>query len=331
MAERNETAVAIACQGGGSHTAFTAGVLKEILRNSPNEYQISALSGTSGGAMCAALAWDGLRRDDPEGAIDRLNGFWNDIAAQSTSEQLTNTWALLGGRLTSEFGSFGVSPYLNPLSVTAERQLRETIERHIQFDDVVPSAPPHLFVGAVNVESGAFKVFTDGEEEATALLASAAIPNLFRAVEIDGVGHWDGLFSQNPPIRHFTSEVSAEEKPDEIWIIRINPEMTDDIPRSLDDIADRRNELSGNLSLEQEIHMIQSINDLIDEGVIDDERYKHIQLREIELDWELDIHSKLDRDPDFLRRLVDYGTTKASEFWTQGDERGDSSTTAVSE
>jgi NTE family protein len=320
MVENTETTVAIACQGGGSHTAFSAGVLRGILRELPEEYGIGALSGTSGGAMCAALAWDGLRRGDPEGAIDRLEGFWDDVATGTPWDRFVNDAALLGSRLTAEFGTFGVSPYRHGGSTTAQRELRETVERHVRFDDDAPTSPPHLFVGAVDVESGSFEVFVDGEEGSAALLASAAVPNLFRAVEIDGAGHWDGLFSQNPPIRQFVSEVPPEDKPDEIWVVRINPVKRDETPRSLDDIADRRNELSGNLSLAQEVHTIETINDLIDEGVIDDERYKRIELREVALDVDLDVQSKLDRSHDFLEELMERGEAKASEFWTETGE-----------
>lgn len=200
--------------------------------------------------------------------------------------------------------------------MSAQRQLRENVERYVRFEDGAPSSPPHLFVGAVDVESGSFEVFTDGEAGASALLASAAISTLFRAVEIDGAGHWDGLFSQNPPIRHFVTEVPAAEKPDEIWIVRINPVSTGETPTSLGAIADRRNELSGNLSLEQERHVIESINDMIDEGVIDDKRYKRIELREVTLDLDLDTQSKLDRSPGFLKDLIERGQARASEFWT---------------
>lgn len=329
MAETDKTTVAIACQGGGSHTAFTAGALKEILRNCPSEYEITALSGTSGGAMCAALAWDGLRRDDPEGAIERLDSFWEDIAADSPWEVFINNMTIWGRRLTSEFGTFRVSPYYHSISTLLQRQLREPIERHIQFDDAAPPAPPRLFIGAINVESGSFEVFTDGEEGATALLASAALPYLFRAVEIDGMAHWDGLFSQNPPIRQFTTEVPAEQKPDEIWIVRINPLVTDETPRSLYEITDRRNELAGNLSLKQEKHMIESINELIAEDIIDHDRYKQIDLHEIALEMELDHHSKLNSDPEFLQRLMDHGAATASDFWTRTGERGENATEEV--
>jgi NTE family protein len=320
MSTTDKTTVAIACQGGGSHTAFTAGALRGILRGLPDKYEIVALSGTSGGAMCAALAWDGLRRNDVEGAIGRLDGFWKDMAAKTPWDRFANAWSLWASRSTGQFGSFGASPYATPTSVAAQRQLRETIERHVGFDDPVPASPPHLFVGAVNVESGSFEVFADGEKGADALLASAAIPSLFRAVEIDGASHWDGLFSQNPPIRHFISEVPTEAKPDEIWIVRIDPIATGEVPRSLDDIADRRSDLSGNLSLEQEKHIIESINDMIEKGIITDEAYKRIAIREIDLGMKLDLLSKRDRDAAFLATLMERGESKASEFWTRDDE-----------
>ncbi len=269
--------------------------------------------------MCATIVRDGLRRDDVQGAIDRLNGFWHDVATESFWERLVDDTTLWSSRITGESGSFGTSPYFHSMSVWAQRELRATIERYVEFDGAASDSPPHLFVGAVNIESGSFEVFVDDEEGASALLASTTLPNLFRAVEIDSYGHWDGLFSQNPPIRHFTSEVPADQKPDQIWIIWITPDERREIPRSLNDIADRRNELPGDLSLKQEKHMIRSINDLIDEGVIDDNRYKHIELREIELDMELDIYSKLDRSPTFLENLMERGEAKASEFWSSDD------------
>jgi NTE family protein len=98
MSDTTPTTVAVACQGGGSHTAFTAGVLRETLRSLPEEYEIGSLSGTSGGAMCAALAWDGLRRDDVAGDIDRLGAFWEDVAAAAPWERLLNDVALWGSR-----------------------------------------------------------------------------------------------------------------------------------------------------------------------------------------------------------------------------------------
>ena len=315
------TSVAVACQGGGSHTAYTAGALMTILEERPRRYDVTALSGTSGGAMCAALAWDGLRRGDEAGAVDRLEGFWDELSARTPWAQAANAWTLWTARMTAEFGSFGLSPYHHTASETARDDLAAAVERFVDFDDGAPAAPPHLFVGAVDVESGDFEVFTDGEHGVDALLASAAVPTLFRAVEIDGRRYWDGLFSQNPPIRHFTSEVPADEKPDEIWLVRINPVATDATPQSLADIADRRNELAGNLSLEQELHMIESVNDLVDAGVIDDPAYKHIAVREITLAAPLDVHSKLDRSPEFIADLIERGRRDARQFWRSTDRQ----------
>ena len=147
------------------------------------------------------------------------------------------------------------------------------------------------------------------------MLASAAVPTLFPAVTVDGRQYWDGLFSQNPPIRHFTTEVDADEKPDEIWIVRINPTRTWQVPTSMGEILDRRNELAGNLSLEQEIDTIEAINDLIDDDVITDDRYKHIDVVEVELDRPLDVHTKLDRDPAFIADLVARGERRAHDLW----------------
>jgi len=319
----SSTPIAVACQGGGSHTAFTAGVLQRVLQERPPEYEIVALSGTSGGAVCAAIAWDGLRRGGAGRAVDRLDAFWDDIAARSPWDRFLNAAVQWGSRVTSEFGSFGVSPYYHVGSVMTRRRLRRTIERYVDFDDPVPRHPPNLYVGAVGVQSGSFETFVDGEGGVEALLASAAVPNVFRAAPVTREGkteyYWDGLFSQNPPIRQFVSEVPVEGKPAEIWIVRINPRTRPDTPRSLEDIADRRNELSGNLSLRQEKHTIQTVNELIDETVITDDRYKQIGFREVELGMDLDVHSKLDRSRSFIRRLKRRGRARADRLWnTEG-------------
>lgn len=335
--------VAIACQGGGSHTAFTGGVLEEIIRHAPARYDIIALSGTSGGAMCATLAWDGLRRDDPDDAVTRLTGFWDDMAATDPLDRTAASLTLWGQRLFDDVvaGSLGISPFLNPAARLGQRRLREAIDRHVGFDDAVRTSPPHLFVGAVNAETGRFEVFTDDPDGPTALkvrpdglggtvrsladpcdalLASAAYPYVFPAVEIAGrdgapEGHWDGLFSQNPPIRHFTIEEEVSRKPDQIWLVRINPRRVDRTPRSIGEIAHRRNALAGNISVHQELHAIETVNDFIANGVIDDDRYRQIEIREIGLQLGLDHHSKLDRTPALLERLRERGRTAAPALW----------------
>ncbi|WP_435333095.1 patatin-like phospholipase family protein [Haloarchaeobius sp. TZWWS8] len=328
------TNIAIACQGGGSHTAFTAGALRRIIADSPDEYEIGALSGTSGGGICALVAWAGLAAGEPEAARDNLEQFWMDVAADWPVESWLNDFTLTNTRLWSEFGSFGVSPYRNPVARPSQRQFRRTILDHCAVDGAYENPdPPALFIGAVDVESGEFGVFTNDEsraaedpetfrtvgtpdEAATAALASAAVPTLFEAVSIGDRYYWDGLFSQNPPIRHFMASADVEEKPDEIWIVRINPKRMDRKrrtvpPRSMAEIMDRRNELSGNLSLEQEKDTIRTVNKLQGE----DPEYKHIDVKEVFLQRDLDVHSKLDRDPAFLEDLMNRGSKRAPELW----------------
>jgi NTE family protein len=138
------------------------------------------------------------------------------------------------------------------------------------------------------------------------------VPELFEAVEIDGDYYWDGLFSQNPPIRdHFEGPV--ERKPDELWVVQISPQSRDERPRSPRAITDRRSELAGNLSLNQELRFVEHINDLVDEGRLDGE-YKHTTVRRITLDRDLSRASRFDRRPSFLATLFADGTERAESF-----------------
>jgi NTE family protein len=148
------------------------------------------------------------------------------------------------------------------------------------------------------------------------ILASAAIPNLFCSVRPgDGGTYWDGLVSQNPPVRELT-----DEGPDEIWVVQINPKELETEPRTVVEIADRRNELSGNLSLYQELHSIEKIDQLLEEGLLSpDGKYKQIVVRVIELSRSrfsrsLGTASKLNRDPRFIEDLMSHGETQAEEF-----------------
>jgi NTE family protein len=148
------------------------------------------------------------------------------------------------------------------------------------------------------------------------ILASAAIPNLFCSVRPgDGGTYWDGLVSQNPPVRELT-----DEGPDEIWVVQINPKELETEPRTVVEIADRRNELSGNLSLYQELHSIEKIDQLLEEGLLSrDGKYKQIVVRVMELSrsrfpQSLGTASKANRDPRFIEDLMSHGEDRAEEF-----------------
>ena len=311
--------VAIACQGGGSHTAFTAGVLKHLLRErEERSFELTALSGTSGGAVCATAAWYGLLAGDTQRAVETLEGVWRDLSARSPLDRIANEWTVK----MAEFADRGVptvafSPYDVPFTVSGRNRFLDALEAHIDFDRapaIAADADLDLIVGAADVLEGEFATFHNEAVTAEAVLASAAIPTLFEAVEIDDHWYWDGLFSQNPPIREFlTVPQGVEAKPDEIWIVQINPKRREEVPRSVEKINDRRNELAGNLSLFQEVEFIEQVNEWLEGGDLS-EGYKHVDVEFIELGAELSTSSKLDRDPAFVDRLMERGERRAQRF-----------------
>lgn len=312
--KKDRTGVAIACQGGGSHTAFTAGALKKILKERTDKYDIVALSGTSGGAVCAFLAWYGLLDNDRNKAVQLLDSFWKEISASSFPDILMNEWFVGSARLQGTAPVLEISPYYYP--PLAQERLKEILERLVKFDTIegmIDKNSPDLLVGAVDVRSGDFKVFRNSEINVSSILASAAIPTFLRAVPVNGNLYWDGLFSQNPPVRDFVD--GAVSKPDEIWVIQINPQNRKVEPRSVRDIMDRRNELSGNLSLYQELDFIEKVNSWVKAGYLPPEKYKQIDVKWIQmLDEELDTSSKLDRDPSFIRYMMKYGEEEAEKL-----------------
>ena len=317
--------IAIACQGGGSHTAFTAGVLKRLLQEEEKKFEITALSGTSGGAICALFAWYGLLMKDKKKAITLLDDFWEDNSASSIWDMMVNNWFLMTNRMQEMVSIPEISPYSYP--PIAQDILRKLLNKHVDFEKIqsLESSSPKLFIGAVEVLSGGFKVFKSNgkgnknEISADAVIASAAIPTFLRAVTIDNKVYWDGLFSQNPPIKEFIKGHHAEEKPDEIWVIQINPEKRKKLPESIKDILDRRNELSGNLSLNQEIDFIKRVNKWT--KYLPPKKYKPVEVQKIEmLKEDLDTASKLDRSPSFIKYMMDYGDEQAEIFlnkWSQ--------------
>ena len=364
--------VAIACQGGGSHTAFTAGALKRLLQD--DSYEIVALSGTSGGAVCALLAWYALIEPGKDGAsraARSLEKFWlEDNAATDVQERLLNDW-IVGGLRWQQAAGVLVETSPNAFSDYWQNRLRLILEDNVPFGklngQLVKPDSPRLFVGAVEVLTGEFKVFgshkrsrengaqdpagpewvyNDDPEDGIgvgAVLASAAIPPVFRSVRVGGGVYWDGLFSQNPPIREL-----LEARPDEVWVIQINPNRMaprprdpapGDEPASIVDIIDRRNALSGNLSLNQELRYVEKINTLVEdlgEENPDGKRlrlrsgktYRPVVVRKIEMSRPLGAASKLDRSPPFVREMMRYGEHRAAEFfgalafegaWVSGD------------
>lgn len=329
-----EIPIAIACQGGGSHCAFGAGVLQTLLAAMPEpgvvkvdgrRYRVTGLSGTSGGAINALLAWSGLVLPaGPAAGIHALEAFWEDNSAQSPWDLLENVALVSGVRLRGLLPQLEVAP--NALSDHAQNRLRTLLHTHIPFPALaaaVGPASPQLLIGAAAVLSGEFQVF--GKEpgfvpSAEHVLASTAVPELFRPVRIGRQYYWDGLLSQNPPVRDFLRGRTAAESPAEIWVIRINPLAREDVPQQLHDILDRRNEMAGNISLAQEVEFIRRVNDWLAEGRLPPEHYRHVDIREIALEEKghagdgLDYASKLDRRPEFIADLMARGRRAGGSF-----------------
>jgi len=350
--------IAIACQGGGSQTAFTAGALGALLRAGVHrDFDIVTLTGTSGGAICAALVWYALRRGEPE-PWKRLEAFWAANTAQSPQERAFNDSLVESLRTVSRghlpiFQTSPAMPVMQLMSRTTSAffrpeftDLQLLLEKHIDFAEVAAwgagPATPNLLLGAIDILSGDLRVFHSRHDAISAahIRASCAVPNLFPAVEVDGCHYWDGLFSDNPPIAEVIREhyVGRENFPDEIWIIKINPTRAKTVPSEPEAVADRRNELIGNVSLFQQLHSIEWLNQLFDRGAFSPDftaglgitrpirlprAYAHepvaawhipfIAISEA-LQGKLDYESKLDRSPGNIGALMADGVSQAQAF-----------------
>jgi NTE family protein len=337
-ARRNEPPlplVAIACQGGGSHAAFGAGVIHRLLEDHGRRFRLHALSGTSGGAVNAVLAWSGIIQGGASGgaaeAQRRLQGLWQDLGASTIPDMVRNWW----GQFVLDLPfTWEVSPYGWDLGARDEMisHLRKWADLERLPQDPERLNHPALFVGATDILNGVSvairgdgTVTTRGSEaplEAEPfgyddVIASLAIPPLYKDVRRRGTAYWDGLFSINPPIYALTQ---IKPCPDEIWVVQINPQRVSHAPTQMRDIVDRRNELGGNVSLNKELDMIETVNGMIADGHLRGGDYRHITVRVVGLEekagsLDLSYASKFDRSPGFLRDLFDHGRSRAGEFY----------------
>lgn len=313
------TRVAIACQGGGSHTAFTAGVLRALLTqaNWKKQYRLVGISGTSGGAFNALATWYGLVTDGPEKAATLLKQIWHDLAVDDPADRLANQLVSTVSRLQSVGAAIPqFSPYQVPGAQLGKDRIRDVLETHIDFEAVPSMCGPHcpnLVVGTVDVEGGVFETFVNEAVTTDAVLASAAVPELFEAVEINGHAHWDGLFSQNPPIDDLMRQ-SPQSQPEELWVIQINQQETDEELTTVKEINDRRNELSGNISLNQELRFVERVNNWIDTGKLPSEEFTKTDISRIEMPVQYDSSTKVNRDMQFIEQLLADGQQQGATF-----------------
>jgi len=311
----SDRTVAIACQGGGSHAAFTAGVLEELLGDFPSSHRLVGLSGASGGAVSAVAAWYGLLAagETPASVLEPL---WDDIAASTPFERWVNGLAVLGAAGPSSMGPTE-NPYLNPGSELGRAHLERTLREHVDFASFEELAgrqgAPALLVSAVNVRTGESRLFRDEAVTSAAVVASAAIPRVFEAVEIDGEHYWDGFLSQNPPIREFITDETIPPV-DELWIVRLMPETVEEVPTTEDDIDDRVRQLVETLSLRQERQFVETVNEWVADGRLADPSLTETTIRHIDLPDDRTDRSRLDRRSSFVGDLYEDGETAARAF-----------------
>lgn len=311
--------IKIALQGGGSHGAFTWGVLDRLLDDP--RLEIEAVVGTSAGAMNAAVLVDGLARGGPAAAQRHLHAFWNGVSALAAASPLqpspldrigspgnmdfSPSW-LIANMLSKVF-----SPYeLNPANFNPLQQL---LEDTVDFVRLREGMEPALFVSATNVLTGRLRVFERREISVASVMASACLPLMSQAVEVDGEHYWDGGYCGNPPIFPLIYMGGGAD----VLIVQLNPINIPAVPRDVRGIIDRINTISFNSSLMREMRMIKFVTDLIDNGDLSTGHYLRLNIHTIDAEAELasfNASSKLNGDKEFLQQLHAVGVAKAKVF-----------------
>lgn len=319
MASRETLRLDLALQGGGSHGAFTWGVLDRLLEEPWLE--IEAVSGTSAGAMNACVMADGLAAGGRDQARENLEAFWRRVATAAAFSPLRRgPIDVLTGRWTLDYSPLYLamdlmarvfSPYdLNP---TGGNPLSAILEESVCFERLT-GGPVQLFITATNVLTGRGRVFRNPEVTADVLLASACLPTLYQAVEIDGEPYWDGGYSGNPTMTPLVRYCSSQD----IVLVQINPIRRDQLPRTAREIHNRINEVSFNATLLKELRMLALLHNAIKSGVADEAgRWAGTRIHRIAGDDSLaglGASSKLNAEWTFLEMLRDQGRATAQAF-----------------
>jgi NTE family protein len=329
-AERRPQLIDLALQGGGAHGAFTWGVLDRLLEEP--WLQIEAVSGTSAGAMNAAVMADGHARNGAVGARQALEDFWRRVSEaaafsplkRSPIDVLLGRWSLDHSPAYVAFDIMGrlFSPYDFPFG--ARNPLARVLSDSIDFARLA-AAPIKLFVTATNVRTGRPRVFRNSELTPDVLLASACLPAMFQAVEIDSEAYWDGGYSGNPTMTPLVQECVS----DDTILVAINPVERPGIPRSARDILNRLNEVSFNAVLLKELRMMALLRRVASSDDSEVAHWARMRVHLIRSDMMVDLgsSSKLNAEWAFLGLLRDEGRRAAEAFLAaHGNDLGQRST-----
>jgi len=309
----------LALQGGGAHGAFTWGVLDGLLAD--GRLTVDGISGTSAGAVNAVMLAHGLATRGADGARECLAAFWNATGHSSGLPSLQRDvvdrlFPFFPGRAWFDaVAQFWGPQQFNPLNINP---LKELIERFVDFDAIRRGRHP-LFIAATNVETGDLRIFTRDDISAEAVMASAALPTLFRAVEIDGAPYWDGGYTANPPLTPFLRATETED----VLLVQINPLTRSGAPADSNGIASRASEISFNTALLADLRAVDFVNRMIDDGRLPRGtaagHYRRIRLHRIVLDGNgelFDARSKATVDREFFAHLHALGEDAARRFLT---------------
>jgi NTE family protein len=315
--DRSPILTDLALQGGGSHGAFTWGVLDRLLEEP--WLRIAGISGTSAGAMNAAVLADGWVDGGAEGARAALEKFWQRVSRaaafsplqRSPLDRLLGRWTLdtSPAYVFMDLMSRVLSPYaLNPLDLNP---LRRILAESIDFSRLATS-PIKLFITATSVRTGRGRIFRNAEITAEVLLASACLPTMFRAIEIDGEPYWDGGFTGNPTITPLVRETDAHDS----ILVQINPRERSETPRTAADILNRLNEISFNSPLMKELRMIALLRQVADPGSGEGTRWAQMRMHRIMTDMltQFGASSKLNAEWEFIAMLRSEGRRAARDF-----------------
>ena len=319
--DENTPPVSLALQGGGSHGAFTWGVLDALLEN--RSLWVEGISGTSAGAMNAVVMAYGYGKAAAEESDKRKA---HDAGCESARATLAQFWDGVGtmgslmagvpaaGKAMMDMMSQWFSPYqTNPLDINP---LRRLLERVVDFDFLQHAqgkSAPRVFVCATNVRTGKGEVFSGKRLTADAVMASACLPMMYKAVEIGDQVYWDGGYSGNPLIYPLIYQTGNSD----VLLVQLNPIEYNEVPSSVQDIMDRINEITFNASLLAELRAMGFVRRLLEEGKLDPDRYKYMLMHHVDGGKELKSYgasSKTRSDAAFIRELFDKGRS-AGEQW----------------
>ena len=313
----------LALQGGGAHGAFAWGVADALLED--DRVRLNAITATSAGAMNAVVIACGYRQDGAAGARALLERFWREVSRVGAPFGAPDWDGLdlipfarqareMATHFAVEVGMATLSPYqFNPLNLNP---LRDVLERVVDFELLHEAREVKLFISATNVRTGKVAVFENEAITPDHVLASACLPQLFQAVEIDGEAYWDGGFMGNPSLWPLFYETAVED----LLVVHINPIRRDEVPTTVAAIDNRVNEISFNAALLKEMRAVAFVQKLLRDGWVREEKAAELSdirfhsVRADEALADLSLASKYDTDWGFLTELRDRGRRTAQDW-----------------